>query len=169
MNRTVAKDELLGFVGERKNWILTTMKQSGGVQLSPVTGTVDSDGLLLISTYPERAKTHNIRLDPTVSICVLSDEFGGAWVQVDGNAHVNDLPEAMDGLVEYYRSAAGEHPDWDEYRRAMKRQGKCLIQIEITGWGPIATGGFPSSKKAMFEKWQPGSELADDSPQMFDD
>ena len=169
MNRTVAKDELLSFVGERKNWVLTTTKQSGGVQLSPVTGTVGADGSLLISTYPERAKTHNIRMDPTVSLCVQSDEFGGAWVQVDGNAQIVDLPEAMQGLVEYYRSAAGEHSDWDEYRRAMERQGKCLIRIEIAGWGPIATGGFPSSKKAMFEKWQPGGELADDSPQMFDD
>ncbi len=169
MTTEVDRAELLDFVRERQQWVLTTRRQSGGLQMSPVTGAVGADEALLIATYPERAKVHNIRADGEVSICVLSDDFGGAWVQVDGMAKIIDLPDAMDGLVEYYRAAAGEHPDWNEYREAMNRQGKCMIQIDVTGWGPIATGGFPSSKKAMFEKWQPGGELADDSPQMFDD
>ncbi|NUS94436.1 MAG: PPOX class F420-dependent oxidoreductase, partial [Nocardia sp.] len=77
------------------------------------------------------------------SICVLSDEFDDAYVQVDGRAEILDMPEALDGLVDYYRGIAGEHPDWDEYRAAMARQGKSLIRIEIQRWGPIATGGFP--------------------------
>lgn len=173
MNRHVTRDELVEFVRSRRNWVLTTMKQSGGVQMSPVTGSVATGGILLIATYPERAKVLNLRIDPHCSICVLSDEFGGAWVQVDGEATVVDLPEAMDGLVEYYRAAAGEHPDWDEYREAMRRQGKCLLQIAITGWGPVATGGFPSSLKSMFERWQPTDHPAADAdlpgPQMFDD
>ncbi len=173
LNRRVDRAELLEFISERRQWVLTTNKRSGGVQLSPVTGAVGDDGSLMIATYPERAKVHNLRLDPTASVCVLSDEFGGAWVQVDATAEILDLPAAVEGLVAYYRAAAGEHPDWDEYRRAMRRQGKCLIRLTITEWGPIATGGFPSSKKKMFEKWQPGGDLADaaqnDSPQMFDD
>ena len=53
------------------------------------------------------------------------------------------MPEALDGLVEYYRVIAGEHPDWAEYRAAMTRQGKSLIRVTPTRWGPIATGGFP--------------------------
>ena len=169
MNRNVERDELMAFIAPRRNWVLTTRKQSGGLQLSPVAGAVGPEGTLMIATYPERAKSHNIRRDPTVSLCIQSDEFGGAWVQVDGDAQIIDLPEAMDGLVEYYRAAAGEHSDWDEYREAMERQWKCLIEIDGTDWGPIATGGFPSSKEDMFEKWQPGGELADDSPKMFDD
>jgi hypothetical protein len=76
-------------------------------------------------------------------VLVLSDDFGDAWVQVDGAAEVLDMPEALDGLVEYYRVIAGEHPDWGEYREAMVRQGKSLIRVTPTRWGPIATGGFP--------------------------
>jgi len=57
----------------------------------------------------------------------LSDEFNGAYVQVDGDAEVIDTPDAVDLLVDYYRVIAGEHPDWQDYRRAMLDQGKCLI------------------------------------------
>ncbi len=111
--------------------------------MSPVTGGVNGDGLLVISTYPERDKIRNLRRNPRASVCVLSDDFGGAWVQVDGIATVTDMPEAEDGLVEYFRCISGEHPDWDEYRQAMRTQHKSLITIEPTAWGPIATGGFP--------------------------
>jgi hypothetical protein len=75
---------------------------------------------------------------------VLSDDFGEAWVQVDGTAEVLDMPEALEPLVDYYRAIAGEHPDWDEYRAAMVGQGKSLVRITPTRWGPIATGGFPA-------------------------
>jgi hypothetical protein len=78
-----------------------------------------------------------------VSACVLSDAWNGAWVQLDGTAEVLDLPDALEALVDYYRAISGEHPDWDEYRAAMQRQGKCLIRCTIERWGPIATGGFP--------------------------
>ncbi len=172
MTTEVDRAALLGFVRDRKQWVLTTHRKSGGLQMSPVTGAVGAGEQLMIATYPERAKVHNIRANGDVSVCVLSDEFGGAWVQIDGRASIIDMPQALDALVEYYRAAAGEHPDWDEYREAMQRQQKCLISIDVTGWGPVATGGFPSSKKAMFEKWQPGGEFAeqaDQSPQMFDD
>jgi hypothetical protein len=75
---------------------------------------------------------------------VLSEEFDGDWVQVDGSLEVVDLPEALDGLVEYFRSISGEHPDWDDYRAAMQRQGKVLLRLTIERWGPISRGGFPA-------------------------
>ena len=53
------------------------------------------------------------------------------------------MPEAVESLVEYFRSISGEHPDWDEYRQAMVRQGKSLLRVTPTRWGPVATGGFP--------------------------
>jgi PPOX class probable F420-dependent enzyme len=90
-----------------------------------------------------RAKVANIRRTGRATACVLSDDWDGAWVQVEGPAEVLDLPEALDGLVDYFRCIAGEHPDWDEYRDAMRRQGKCLIRLTVERWGPIATGGFP--------------------------
>ncbi|GAA3417098.1 hypothetical protein GCM10018952_47830 [Streptosporangium vulgare] len=98
----------------------------------------------MVSTYPERAKTSNARRDARVSVVVLSDDFDGPWVQVDGTAEVLDLPEALEPLVDYYRSISGEHPDWDEYRAAMTRQGKSLLRVTPERWGPIATGGFPA-------------------------
>jgi PPOX class probable F420-dependent enzyme len=138
-------EELLEFVAPRNQWILTTFRSDGRPQLSPVSGGVGPHQRLLVATYPMRDKVHNLRRDPRVSVCVLSDHFGGAWVQVDGQATVVDVPDAVEGLVDYFRSISGEHPDWDDYRAAMLRQGKCLISIEIERWGPIATGGFPAA------------------------
>ncbi|RBY90447.1 PPOX class F420-dependent oxidoreductase [Blastococcus sp. TBT05-19] len=140
----VERAELLGFLRPRHRAVLLTRRSSGGPQLSPVTCGVDAEGRIVVSTYPQRAKVANARREPTVSMCVLSDEWDGPWVQVDGEAEVLDLPEALDPLVEYFRSISGEHPDWDEYRAAMVTQGKSLLRISITGWGPIATGGFPA-------------------------
>jgi PPOX class probable F420-dependent enzyme len=142
-NDIVDRDRLLDFLRPRHNGILVTAKSSGGPQLSPVSCGVDPAGRIVVSTYPQRAKVRNLRRDPRVSMCVLSGAWNDAWVQVDGTAEVIDLPDSVEPLVEYYRSISGEHPDWDEYRAAMVRQGKSLIRITIEHWGPIATGGFP--------------------------
>lgn len=144
-NTRVELDELLDFARDRHHYALITSRQDGRPQVSPVTGGVDADGRLVISTYPDRAKTKNLRRDPAVSVLVMSDDFDGPWVQVDGTAEVLDMPsqEAEDGLVDYFRCIAGEHDDWDDYRAAMRRQGKSLIRITPVSWGPIATGGFP--------------------------
>ncbi|MGY1664484.1 PPOX class F420-dependent oxidoreductase [Geodermatophilus sp. SYSU D00696] len=147
MPRTATADRvdraaLLDFLRLRHRAVLLTRRREG-VQLSPVTYGVDAEGRVVVSTYPQRAKVRNARRDPAVSLCALSDEFDDAWVQVDGHAEVLDLPEALEPLVEYFRSISGEHPDWAEYRAAMARQGKCLLRITIESWGPVATGGFP--------------------------
>ncbi|HEV7211126.1 MAG TPA: PPOX class F420-dependent oxidoreductase [Blastococcus sp.] len=139
----VDRDALLEFLRHRHHALLVTRRRGGGVQLSPVTCGVDGEGRIVVSTYPQRAKVANARRDPAVSLCVLSDDWDGAWVQVDGDAEVLDLPDALEPLVDYYRAISGEHPDWDEYRAAMTRQGKSLLRVTVTGWGPIATGGFP--------------------------
>lgn len=134
---------LLEFVRPRHRVILTTRRADGSLQQSPVSAGVDAAGRIVVSTYPERDKVANLRRDPAASALVLSDEWSGPWVQVDGTAEVLDLPEALEPLVDYYRSISGEHPDWDEYRTAMQRQGKSLLRITPERWGPIATGGFP--------------------------
>jgi PPOX class probable F420-dependent enzyme len=135
--------ELLDFVRPRHRMVLTTFRADGSLQSSPVSGGVDDDGRIVIASYPQRAKSANLRRHPRASVVVLSDEFNGAYVQVDGDAEVIALPEAVEPLVDYYRAIAGEHPDWDEYRQAMRDQGKCLIRVTPTYWGPVATGGFP--------------------------
>ncbi len=142
---TVDRDELLDFLRSRRNGVLVTTRGDGCPQLSPVTYGVDGAGRVVVSTYPERAKVRNLRRRPQVSLVSLGDDFGDAWVQVDGTAEVLDVPESVEPLVEYYRAAAGrEHPDWDEYRAAMVEQGKSIVRITIERWGPVATGGFPA-------------------------
>ena len=143
-NRDVDRDALLDFVRPRHRGVLLTFRRDGWPQSSLVTIGVGDDGDILVSSYPERAKVHNLRRDPRASMVVMSDEFNGEWVQADGRAAVIDQPDAVDGLVEYFRVISGEHPDWDEYRTAMVRQGKCLIRLTIERWGPIAKGGFPA-------------------------
>jgi PPOX class probable F420-dependent enzyme len=143
-NTPVDRDALLNFVRPRHHMVLITTRADGTPQSSPVTGGIDGAGRIVISSYPERAKSQNLRREPRCSALVLSDDFGGAWVQIDGEGEVLDLPEAIEPLVEYYRSISGEHPDWDEYREAMTRQGKVLLRITPTRWGPVAVGGFPA-------------------------
>ena len=140
----VDRGALIEFLRPRHRAVLITTRADGSPVSSPVTCGVDEQGRIVISTYPQRAKARNARCDARVSLCVLSDDWDGPYVHVDGTAEVLDMPEALDGLVEYYRGIAGEHPDWDEYRAAMTAQGKALVRLTIASWGPIATGGFPA-------------------------
>ncbi|MFF2522198.1 PPOX class F420-dependent oxidoreductase [Streptomyces liangshanensis] len=143
-NTTVDLAGLLEFVRPRHRAILLTTRADGRPQGSPLACGVDDSGRIVVSTYPERAKTRNAKRDERVSVLVLSDDWSGPWVQVDGTAEVIDSPESVEPLVEYYRNIAGEHPDWDEYRAAMVKQGKSIIRVTPDRWSPIATGGFPA-------------------------
>ncbi|WP_156297696.1 PPOX class F420-dependent oxidoreductase [Mycobacterium paragordonae] len=135
--------ELLDFIRPRHRMMLTTFRADGSLQSSPVTGGVDAEGRVVIASYPQRAKSANIRKTGRASVVVISDEFNGPYVQLDGDAEVIDGPDAVEPLVDYYRAIAGEHPDWDDYRRAMRDQNKCLLRVTARRWGPVATGGFP--------------------------
>ncbi|MDH6585776.1 PPOX class probable F420-dependent enzyme [Streptomyces sp. SAI-133] len=143
-NTSVSLEELLDFVRPRHRAILLTRRADGSPQASPLTCGVDDSGRIVVSTYPERAKTRNAKRDPRVSVVVLSDDWNGPWVQVDGTAEVIDSPDSVEPLVEYFRNISGEHPDWDEYRAAMVKQGKSIIRVTPERWGPVATGGFPA-------------------------
>ena len=85
----------------------------------------------MISTYPSRAKATNLRRAPQATVLIHSDDWDGPWVQLDGVAEVIDLPDSVEPLVDYFRSISGEHPDWEEYRQAMRDQGKWLIRVTI--------------------------------------
>ena len=143
-NTRVDRAALLDFVRPRHRALLLTARADGTPQASPLTCGVDGEGRIVVSTYPERAKTRNAQRNPKVSVVVLSDEWNGPWVQIDGTAEVIDAPDSVEPLVEYFRVISGEHPDWDEYRAAMLKQGKSLIRITPERWGPVATGGFPA-------------------------
>lgn len=140
---TVDRERLDAFLSDRRSYVLITHREDGRPQASPVTGALDGDGRLLISSYPTRAKAKNLQRDANCAVVVLSDKFDGPWVQVYGTAEVLSGEVGIDALVEYYRAAAGEHDDWEEYRAAMRDRGKVCIAITVTDWGPIATGGVP--------------------------
>ena len=120
--------------------VLATSRSDGRPQLSPVTCTVDDENRVLISTRETALKARNLRRRPQASLCVFTDNFFGEWVQVEGDVEIIPLPDAMDLLVDYYRSISGEHPDWDDYRAAMVRDQRVIVRITITRAGPDASG-----------------------------
>ena len=116
--------------------VWTGVCAGGGLQTSPVLVGVDDDGKVVISTREGAYKTRNLRRHPTAVLCVLSDDFFGRWIQIEGTAQIISLPEAMEGLVDYYRRISGEHPDWDDYRRAMQQEQRVLVRVSIDAAGP---------------------------------
>lgn len=128
-------DEARAFLRQHHRGILATVRKDGRPQMSAISVGVDDQGRAVISTGEGAHKTRNIRRDPRVSVCVMSEDFWN-WIQIDGTATVVSLPEAMEPLVEYYRTVAGEHPDWDDYRRAMEDQRRVILRIDIERAGP---------------------------------
>jgi PPOX class probable F420-dependent enzyme len=132
-------DTARDFVRGHHRAVLAT-RQGDRVQQSPVLVGVDEQGRLLVSTRETAYKARNLRADPWAQLCVLEDGFFGDWVYVEGDAVVVSLPEAMDGLVEYYRVVNGEHDDWDDYRAAMERERRVLVRITPRRAGPDRSG-----------------------------
>jgi PPOX class probable F420-dependent enzyme len=130
----------LDFVRSNPRAVLVTRRRDGRPQTSPVTAAVADGGTLVVSSRETAMKVKNLERDPAASVCVLSDAFFGPWVQVDGTVEVVRLPEAMDGLVDYYRRLSGEHPDWDDYRAAMERERRVLLRLAVTAAGPDRAG-----------------------------
>lgn len=120
--------------------VLATTRSDGSPQMSPVAVTADDEGRLLISSRATAYKTRNLRRDPRAWVCVLPDAFFGRWIQVEGEVEIVELPDAMDLLVDYYRSISGEHPDWDEYRQAMTAEQRVVLRIRPTRAGPDRQG-----------------------------
>lgn len=133
-------EEARAFLGSHHRTVMVTFRSDGRPQTSPVLCGLDEAGRVVISTRETAMKVKNLRRDARLSLCVMDDRFFGKWVQVDGTAEVVSLPEAMDGLVDYYRRVAGEHPDWDEYRAAMERERRVLVRFEIERAGPDRQG-----------------------------
>jgi PPOX class probable F420-dependent enzyme len=128
------------FIRTQHRAVMATRRKDGSPQLSPVACAIDGDGKVVVSTRETAMKAKNLRRDPAVSLCVISDSFYGDWVQVDGRATVVPLPDAMEGLIDYYRSISGEHPDWDDYRAAMEKERRVLVRIDLERAGPDRAG-----------------------------
>ena len=134
-------DEAREFLRTNHRAVMATTRRDGTPQMSPITVSVDSDGYVVVSSRETAMKVKNLRRDPRAWICVIPDPFYGVpFVQVEGDVTIVDLPDAMEGLVDYYRSVSGEHPDWDDYRAAMERDQRVLIKLALTRAGPDKAG-----------------------------
>jgi PPOX class probable F420-dependent enzyme len=133
-------DEARQVVREQHRAVLATIRGDGTPQMSPVLVAVDDDGRVLVSTREGALKVRNLRRDPRSWLCVLPDGFFGRWIQVEGRVEIVSLPDAMEGLVDYYRRVSGEHEDWADYRAAMQREQRVLLRIELTRAGPDRAG-----------------------------
>jgi PPOX class probable F420-dependent enzyme len=133
-------DDARAFIRENSHAVLMSMRRDGTPQSSPVGVTVDAEGRVVVSSRETAYKTKNLRRDPRAWLCVFPDAFYGRWVQVEGEVEVLSLPDAMEPLVDYYRRIAGEHPDWDDYRQAMRDEQRCLLQVSLTRAGPDRAG-----------------------------
>jgi PPOX class probable F420-dependent enzyme len=136
MDLSAARD----FLATEHRAVLATRRQDGSTQMSPITATVDHEGYVIISSRQTAYKVKNLRRDPVAAVCAFTERFFGNWVQIDGIASIVDLPDAMEGLVDYYRRCTGEHPDWADYRAAMVREQRVLIRIAIERVGPNRHG-----------------------------
>jgi PPOX class probable F420-dependent enzyme len=132
--------EALEFIRNNHHAVLAATRADGAPQLTPVTASVNDAGQVVLSSREPAAKVRNLRRDPRAWLTVFTDRFFGEFVQVEGSVTIVSLPEAMDGLVDYYRSVSGEHPDWDDYRAAMQGEQRVLIHIDVTRAGPNYSG-----------------------------
>jgi PPOX class probable F420-dependent enzyme len=133
--------EAVEFVRHNHRGVLAVARADGKPQMSPVSGTVDRDGLVVVSSRQTAYKVRSLLARPYAAYCGFADQFfGQPWVQIEGPARIVPLPEAMERLVDYYRSISGEHPDWDDYRAAMERDQRVLITITPERVGPSVQG-----------------------------
>src|SRR5579875_2008530 len=120
--------------------VICTRRRDGSPQMSPVVCALGEAGRVVVSTRETAMKVRHLQRDPRVALCVLGDGFFGEWLQIEGTAEIRRLPEAMEGLVAYYRAVSGENPDWEEYRRAMVEERRVLLEITIERAGPDRSG-----------------------------
>ena len=126
----------LDFARPRRNGVLTTLKADGRPQLSNIIYAVGDDGIVRISITADRAKYANLRRDPRASLHVTQDDFW-AYVVLEGDVELAPVAAAPDDatveeLVTLYRAMVGEHPDWDDYRRAMVTDRRTVARLRPT-------------------------------------
>jgi PPOX class probable F420-dependent enzyme len=128
------------FLHDHHHAVMHTYRADGSPQLSPVAVAVDDDGYAIVSTREPSVKVTNLERDDRASLCVFTDAFFGPWIRIDGTTEIVRLPDAMELLVDYYRRVAGEHDDWDDYRRAMQEEHRVLLRVTLAAAGPDISG-----------------------------
>jgi PPOX class probable F420-dependent enzyme len=137
MGRHVLDEKLLALIGGNSLGVLATIKRDGRPQLSNVSYHFDARSLTIqVSITEPRAKTRNLRRDPRASIHVSSDD-GWSYAVAEGDATLtppaaSPHDDTVEALIALYRNIAGEHPDWDDYRRAMVDDRRVVMTLPIS-------------------------------------
>jgi PPOX class probable F420-dependent enzyme len=122
-------DALKQFATDANRAVLITRRKDGGVQSSPMTIGVDDDGNVLTATRAKNAKVYNLTRDPSASLCIFNERWPGPWLQVDGEAEITHLPEAMPLLAAYYQRR-GQDTTAPAFRERMLTENRVLIKIK---------------------------------------
>lgn len=125
--------QALEFARGYKQGVLATIRRNDRPQLSNILYAFDDKGVARVSVTDDRAKTRNLRRDPRASLYVPGDTFR-KWIVLDGTAELSPVAQApedatVEALVDFYRVFSGEHPDWDDYRRAMVADKRLVIHF----------------------------------------
>ena len=138
--------DALDYVRNKRNGVLATAKADGRPQLSNISFALSEDGIIRISITADRAKAKNMRRTPAVSLHVTAEDFW-SYVVLEGDAELSEAAAApedatADELVAMYRSMAGEHPNWDEYRAAAVADRRLVVRLRPTrAYGMLPAAG----------------------------
>lgn len=123
------------FLIDNHRGVLVARKRDGSPQITLVTPAVDDEGRVIVSSRGITYKVKNLRRDPRVALLVMGEQFSGSkYYQIQGRAEVIPLPEAMDGLLDFYRRI--RRMSADEARKKIVEEGRVLIRIDIESVGP---------------------------------
>jgi PPOX class probable F420-dependent enzyme len=127
------------FGAQTNRAVLVTRRKDGGLQSSPMSVVVDDDGNVLTATRARNAKTFNLARDPNATLCLFTERWPGPWMQVEGEAVIERLPEAMALLTDYYRRR-GQDTTTAAFRERMLSENRVLIRVKTQRVVRPATG-----------------------------
>ena len=125
------------FLQQNHRACIAVRQKDGSPQMTLVTPGIDAQGRVLMTSRGTTYKVKHIRRDPRVSMLIFGEQYSGSkFVQIHGTAEIIDQPEAMDGLIYWYKQVRGEHKNWDDYKKQMQDEKRVIIRVNIEKVGP---------------------------------
>lgn len=125
------------FIKDNHRACIAVRQKDGWPQMTLVTPGIDAEGRVILTSRGTTYKVKHLRRDPKVSMLIFGEQFSGSkFVQIHGSAEVVDLPQAMDGLIDWHESVRGEHKNWEDYKQQVTDEKRVLIRINIEKVGP---------------------------------
>ena len=125
------------FIKDNHRACIAVRQKDGWPQMTLVTPGIDAAGRVILTSRGTTYKVKHLRRDPKVSMLIFGEQFSGSkFVQIHGSAEIVDLPQAMDGLIDWYKTVRGEHKNWEDYKKQVTDEKRVLIRINIEKVGP---------------------------------